>query len=137
MLQTGKDYGHRDMCLFFGLQNPSQYYYVHMATSADKNAHNVFIVNKVARKNFAKKTTKGIEWGKNIWHKVRLERKISDGTIKVYFDDLTNPIMLAEDKAFGLGYIGFGSFDDVGKIDNVRIWSGQVVRKRANIFRKK
>ena len=137
MLQTGKDYGHRDMCLFFGMQNPSQYYYVHMATAADQNAHNVFIVNNVARKNFAKKTTKGINWGKNIWHKVRLERKISEGTIKVYFDDLTNPIMLAEDKTFGSGYIGFGSFDDVGKIDNVRIWSPQVVKKQANIYKKK
>ena len=137
LLQTGRDYGHRDMCLFFGLQNPSQFYYVHLATAADQNAHNVFIVNNVDRKNFAKQTTKGIDWGQDVWHKVRLERKISEGTIKVYFDDLTNPIMLAEDKTFGVGYIGFGSFDDVGKIDNVRIWSPQVVRTQANIYKKR
>jgi gluconolactonase len=137
LLQTGKDYGHRDMCLFFGMQNPSQYYYVHMATKADNNAHNVFIVNKVPRTNIAKKTNKGIDWGRDVWHKVRLERNISSGSIKVYFDDLTEPIMLAEDKTHGVGYIGFGSFDDVGKIDNVRIWSPQVVMKPANIFKKK
>ena len=43
--------------------------------------------------------------------------------MKVFFDDMTTPIMLAADKKFGAGYIGFGSFDDTGKVDNVRLWS--------------
>ena len=122
LIQTGKEYGHRDMCLFFGFQNPKQFYYTHMATKADPNAHNVFIVNNEPRKNFAKTTTTGVNWGLNIWHKVRLERKLADGTIKVYFDDMTIPIMVAEDKTFGPGFIGFGSFDDTGKVDNIKIW---------------
>jgi hypothetical protein len=122
LIQTGREYGHRDMCLFFGLHDPSHFYYAHIATKADPNAHNVFIVNGVPRKNFAKTTTGGVNWGLNVWHKVRLERKVSEGTIRVYFDDLTLPIMVAEDKTFGEGFIGFGSFDDTGKIDNIRIW---------------
>ena len=134
MLQTGRDYGHRDMCLFFGLQNPSRFYYVHIATKADPHAHNIFIVNDKPRTSIAKKTTGGINWGRGIWHRVRLERKISDGSIKLYYDDMTNPIMLAEDRTFGVGYIGFGSFDDTGKIDNIRIWSPRVVHKPANIY---
>ena len=93
-----------------------------MATKADPNAHNVFIVNNEPRKNFAKTTTAGVNWGLNIWHKVRLERKVAEGTIRVYFDDMTIPIMVAEDKTFGAGLIGFGSFDDTGKVDNIRIW---------------
>ena len=122
LIQTGREYGHRDMCLFFGFQNPKQFYYAHMATKADPNAHNVFIVNNEPRKNFAKTTTAGVNWGLNIWHKVRLERKVAEGTIRVYFDDMTIPIMVAEDKTFGAGLIGFGSFDDTGKVDNIRIW---------------
>jgi hypothetical protein len=122
LIQTGREYGHRDMCLFFGFQNPKQFYYAHMATKADPNAHNIFIVNNEPRKNIAKTTTGGVNWGLNIWHKVRLERKVSEGTIKVYFDDMTIPIMTAEDKTFGAGWIGFGSFDDTGKVDNIRIW---------------
>src|SRR5687768_2093488 len=122
LIQTGREYGHRDMCIFFGFQNPKQFYYAHMATKADPNAHNIFIVNNEPRKNIAKTTTTGVNWGLNIWHKVRLERKLSDGTIKVFFDDMTIPIMVAEDKNFGPGLIGFGSFDDTGKIDNIRIW---------------
>jgi hypothetical protein len=122
LIQTGEEYGHRDMCLFFGFQKPSQFYYVHIATKADPNAHNVFIVNDKPRTNIAKTTTAGVNWGLNIWHKVRIERKLSDGSIKVYFDDMTIPIMVAEDKTFGEGFIGFGSFDDTGKVDNIKIW---------------
>ena len=136
LIQTGKEYGHRDMCLFFGFQEPTKFYYAHIATAADDHAHNIFIVNEKPRTKIARETTKGVNWGLGIWHKVRLERKLSDGTIKVYFDDLTKPIMVAEDKAFGPGYIGFGSFDDTGKIDNIRIWGPTIETKKAGFFLK-
>jgi hypothetical protein len=134
LIQTGKEYGHRDMCLFFGFQNPTNFYYAHIATAADKNAHNIFLVKDSPRTNIAKETTKGVNWGLNIWHKVRLERKTSDGTIKVYFDDLTKPILVAEDRNLGAGYIGFGSFDDTGKVDNIRIWGPNAETKNAGFF---
>jgi hypothetical protein len=123
LLQTGKEYGHRDMCLFFGLQNPKQFYYVHLATAADPNAHNVFIVNDAPRKSFAEKTTQGVNWGLEVWHRIRLERKVKEGTIRVFFDDLETPVMEAKDTTFGAGHIGFGSFDDTGKVKNIRIWT--------------
>lgn len=123
LMQTGAEYGHRDMCLFFGFQSPSRYYYAHLATKADPNAHNIFIVHDQPRKNIAKTTTAGVNWGLNVWHKVRLERKTAEGLIKVYFDDMTLPVMVAEDKTFTAGLVGFGSFDDTGRIDNVRIWT--------------
>ncbi len=122
VIQTGKEYGHRDMCFFFGFQNPEQFYYAHVASAADEHAHNIFIVNQKPRAKIAKTTTKGVNWGVDIWHHVRLERKLSDGIIKVFFDDMTLPIMVAEDKTFGEGLVGFGSFDDTGKVANVKIW---------------
>jgi hypothetical protein len=134
LIQTGREYGHRDMVLVLGFKDPSKFYYAHIATAADPNAHNIFIVNDKPRTNIAKETTQGVNWGLNVWHKVRLERKLSDGTIKVYFDDLTKPIMVAEDKTFGAGYIGFGSFDDTGKVDNVRIWGQSAEAKQVEFF---
>ena len=136
LLSTKAPYPHQDMCLFFGFQNPTNFYYVHMAVAADPNAHNVFIVKDAPRKNFARQMTKGVNWGLGVWHKVKLERKTSDGTIKVYFDDMTKPIMMAEDKTFGAGHIGFGSFDDTGKIDNIRIWGPAVETKKTDFFKK-
>ncbi|MBI2431478.1 MAG: hypothetical protein HYV26_01250, partial [Candidatus Hydrogenedentes bacterium] len=32
--QTGREYGHRDLCFFFGYQDASHFYYAHLATKA-------------------------------------------------------------------------------------------------------
>ena len=136
LLSTKKPYPHQDMCLFFGFTGPQKYYYNHIAVAADPNAHNIFIVNDAPRKNFAKETTKGITWGENEWHKVRLERDTKAGTIKTFFDDMTKPIMLAEDRTFLNGHIGFGSFDDVGKVGRIRIWGPSVETKKTEFFQK-
>lgn len=136
MLQTGREYGHRDMCIFYGFQSPTNFYYTHIATAADPNAHNTFIVDGAPRKNFASETTKGVNWGLNVWHKVRIERTVKDGMIKVYFDDMSKPIMVAQSDKFKSGGIGFGSFDDTGRIDNIKIWGSQVESKALPAFPK-
>lgn len=123
MLQTGREYGHRDLCVFFGFQDPEHFYYVHMATKGDQNAHQVFIVDDAARTPITTKRNEGVDWGTDEWHDIRLVRDTSDGSIAVYFDDMETPIMEANDQTFGSGYIGVGSFDDTGSFDNVRIWA--------------
>ena len=133
-LQTGKEYGHRDMVFVFGLQSPTQFYYAHIATKGDDHANNIFIVKDAPRVKIAKETNEGNNWGLNVWHKVRVERKASDGTIKVYFDDMSKPIMVAEDKTFGAGWIGFGSFDDTGRVTNIRVWGKEAIAEKAPAF---
>lgn len=135
-LQTGREYGHRDMVFVFGYQCPAKFYYVHIATAADPNANNVFVVNDAPRKNIATETNKGNNWGLNKWHTVRIARKASDGTVAVYFDDLTRPIMRAKDATFGAGWVGFGSFDDTGKVTNIKIWGESAEDKQAPPFKK-
>ena len=130
MQSTTKDYGHRDLCLFFGHQDPTHFYYVHMALRADPNAHSVMIVDGKPRVTIIGKPgkdiggpvfrTKGLVWGDG-WHTVRLVRRVSDGLIEVYFDDMTKPIMRAKNKTFAWGRIGVGSFDDTGNYDDIVI----------------
>jgi hypothetical protein len=134
--QTGREYGHRDFCLFFGFQNPTNFYYAHVASAADDHAHNLFVVNNAPRTKIAKETTLGVNWGTNAWHKIRLERKLADGAIRVFFDDLSKPIMVAEDRTFGAGYVGFGSFDDTGRVRNIRISGPAVERKPTTFFQR-
>lgn len=136
LLQTGREYGHRDMCLFFGVQNPTNFYYAHIATAADDHAHNIFIVKNAPRTKIATRTTQGVQWGLNIWHHVRLERRVDQGTIRLWFDDFTTPIMTATDTAFTTGHIGFGSFDDTGRITNIRLWAPSLERKTTGFFRR-
>lgn len=134
--QTGKEYGHRDLCLFFNMENPSNFYYVHMASVADPHAHNIFLVNDEPRTAIASRTTEGINWGENDqWHKVRLERNLEKGTIRVFFDDMQTPIMEAEDHHFQFGHIGFGSFDDTGKFDNIKIWGPAPAPEKKGFFK--
>lgn len=135
MQQTGKEYGHRDMCLYFGFQDPKHFYYVHIATKTDAHAHNIFIVNDAARLKISDHTTAGFDWGKpGAWHTVRLERAASTGKTSVYVDDVAEPIMTATDKTFGAGWLGFGSFDDTGLVDDIRLWAPEVAEKPITFF---
>lgn len=117
---TARDYDHRDLCLVFGYVDPAHFYYVHFGKKADDHANQVFIVNDAARKKISTESTPGTAWT-NDWHQVKLVRKIEDGAIEVYFDDLEKPVMRANDKTFVKGRIGIGSFDDTGQFDDIRI----------------
>lgn len=125
--QTGREYGHRDLCFFFGKQDASHFYYVHLATKADEHANSIFLVNGAPRVSIAKERTSGTDWGSEAWHTIRIRRTCADGRIEVFFDDMTKPVMVAEDKTFTSGTIGLGSFDDVGRFDAVRVWGKKPV----------
>lgn len=122
LMQTSREYGHRDMCVFFGFAGIARYYYAHLGTKHDKTSHNVLIVNDKPRKALPVKATPGIDWGKGQWHRVRLVRRAAEGTIEIYFDDMQKPVLTAGDKTFPAGRIGVGTFDDCGLVDNLRLW---------------
>ncbi len=108
---THEEYGHRDVCLFFGFAAPDSFYYVHMASEMDDRANQIFLVNKADRTKISQTTNSGTRWDDG-WHHVRVIRDTKTGEIAIYFDDLDKPVMTAVDKTIGAGQIGFGSFDD-------------------------
>ena len=120
VLSTHPDYGHRDVCLFFGYQDPAHFYYVHLGKKADDHANQIFIVNAKPRTKLSLKSTKGTNWDDK-WHDVKIVRSVKDGKIEVFFDDMKKPVMIANDKTFTWGRIGLGSFDDTGDWDDVRL----------------
>ena len=118
--QTGEEYGHRDMCVFYNFEDPAHYYYTHIASKTDDRAHNVFIVDGKARTKVSHKTTEGHKWTDG-WHHVRIVRNADSGKIEVYVDDMTKPIMEAVDKTLKWGYVGVGSFDDTGRVRHLKL----------------
>jgi len=118
---TKADYPHRDMCLFFGYQDPAHYYYVHLGKKTDDHANQIFIVNGADRNKISSKTSEGTPWTDG-WHHLKLVRKVKEGTIEVYFDDMKKPVMTATDKTFLWGQVGVGSFDDTGNWTDVKIF---------------
>jgi hypothetical protein len=125
---TARDYGHRDMCLFFGYQDPAHFYYVHLGQKTDDHANQIFIVNDAPRTKVSTKTTEGTKWDDS-WHDVKIVRRVADGTIEVYFDDMKTPVMTAMDKTFAWGRIGVGSFDDTGNWTDIRLRGVKVEKK--------
>lgn len=117
--QTGREYGHRDACVFFGHTSPTEFYYVHLATVADDHANSIFLVNNAPRVSIAKERTKGTDWAKGYQH-VRIKRE--GDTIEVYFNDMEKPVMKAQDTTFASGGLGLGSFDDTADFDDLAIY---------------
>ena len=108
---TIPDYGHRDLCLFFGYQDAAHFYYVHLGKKADDHANQIFIVDGADRIKISTHTTNGTNWDAE-WHTVRIHRSVETGDIQVFFDNMKAPVMTANDKRFRWGRVGVGSFDD-------------------------
>lgn len=111
---------HRDMCVFFNYQDPAHFYYVHLGLKADDHANQIFIVNGADRKMISERSSEGTPWDDE-WHHLRVVRRVADGTIEIYFDNMDEPAMVAHDKTFTWGQVGIGSFDDMGLWDDVKL----------------
>jgi hypothetical protein len=110
---------HRDCCIFFNYQDPTHFYYVHLGAKPDPASGQIMIVNDKPRSPLTK-NEKFVPWTDD-WHQVKLVRQLSTGKIAVYFDDFSQPLMEVEDRTFGEGRIGLGSFDDMNAFDDIRI----------------
>jgi hypothetical protein len=120
---------HRDMCVFWGYQDPNHFYYVHFGAKADPHACQIFIVNDAPRIAITQQEAKGTPWTKG-WHDIKVIRRVTDGTTEVYFDDMDEPLMSAHDNTFVWGRVGLGTFDDNGNWDDFEL-HGVVVDPKA------
>ncbi len=119
-VRSTKDTGnHRDCCVFFGYQDDQHFYYVHLGAKPDPHSGQIMIVKEAPRLALTK-NEKPTPWDDE-WHTVKLERRLGDGTINVYFDDMKTPHMSVKDATFGSGRIGIGSFDDLNEFDDIRL----------------
>lgn len=128
--ETHVDAGpHRDLCVFWGYQDPTHFYYAHLGAIADPHACQIFIVNNAPRTMITVDQAKGTPWTEG-WHNVKVERTVADGSMKVYFDDMQKPYMTAKDKTFTWGQVGIGTFDDHGNFDDVVLRGNLAKSKR-------
>ena len=123
-VKSTKDTGnHRDCCAFFCHQDAEHFYYVHLGAKPDPASGQIMIVNGEPRRPLTD-NKKNVAWD-DLWHSVKVVRKSSQGTIDVYFDDMSKPHLSVTDKSFGKGRIGIGSFDDMNQFDDVRLYSSE------------
>ncbi len=115
---------HRDCCIFFGYQDSGHFYYAHQGLVRDTISNQLLKVDEGPRKPIGQ-TNKGAPWDKS-WHQIKLVRRVKDGTIELYFDDMKKPAKTAVDKDFSWGRIGLGSFDDTNQWDDVKLFARKI-----------
>ena len=110
----------RDVQLVIDYQSPSQFYYIHLSAKTDAVHNGIFIVNNADRKRLDEPTSRARILDQN-WHRVRLERNASTGSIAVFIDDDRTPALSVVDKTLRSGRVGFGSFDETGEFRALQI----------------
>jgi hypothetical protein len=124
-----KDHPRRELCLIFGYQDDGHFYYSHLGKTTDKKTNQLFIVNGANPSMISTRTTPGTDWDED-WHHVKVVRKVTDGSIEIYFDDLKTPAQTATSKTFVWGRVGLGSFNNLGNFDNVVLRGRKVVPEK-------
>nr|WP_221219201.1 hypothetical protein [Prauserella isguenensis] len=116
--------GDRDVVLIFNYRSPTRFYYVHLSQDNTIYPHNgIFKVDDADRERIDD------QWDGELgappaiddraWHDVRLDYHAPSGRIAVHVDGSRKPLMTATDRSFSGGRIGFGSFDNYGRIRDV------------------
>jgi len=87
-------------------------------------------VDHADRKAITATRTVGTPWEPDRWHRLKLVHDAASGSITIYFDDMEKPVLTAHDKTLDHGWIGLGSFDDLGKFRNLEIRGEKKVASR-------
>jgi hypothetical protein len=110
----------RDLDLVVGYESQSRFYYVHLAGRTDAVHNGIFLVADADRRRIDART--GVPQLKDQnWHRVRLERDPSTGSIEVYVDGSVAPVLKASDTTIQAGRVGFGSFDETGEFRAISV----------------
>ncbi|MCG8448281.1 MAG: hypothetical protein MI725_01710 [Pirellulales bacterium] len=124
-VRSTKDTGnHRDCCVFFCFQDPSNFYYVHLGARPDPASGQIMIVKDAPRAPLTD-NKKRTPWDDK-WHKVRVVYKAESGRIQIFFDDMKKPHMKVQDDTFSGGRVGIGSFDDCNEFDDVVLYGKRI-----------
>jgi hypothetical protein len=117
----------RDVIIVFGHRSDTEFYYAHLSTDNTIYPHNgIFKVNNADRERI------DVQWngrsrGANPavvdakWHDVKVRHLPATGEVAVYLDGAKDPLMTARDTTFSSGRVGFGSFDNVGRMRDLRV----------------
>ena len=114
----------RDVILVWNYQSPTRFYYAHLSQDNTIYPHNgIFVVDDADRLRIDDQWDGAVGAPPAIddtdWHDVRLDYRADTGEIAVYVDGSRDPLMTATDTTFAGGRIGFGSFDNYGRVRDV------------------
>lgn len=125
-LQKNRNFSIRDICILFGYQDSTHYYFAQASSDAGKYSHNVFKVDEDRPVAIGENLNEGVVWNYQKWHHIVLIRNTASSKVELYIDD---ELILKSNKSNGgEGRIGFGTFGSGFKVDNLKIWTPETSR---------
>jgi hypothetical protein len=116
----------RDVIIVFGHRSDTEFYYAHLSSDNSIYPHNgIFVVNNADRVRIDHQWN-GLRGAPPAvadadWHRVKVVHLPAAGEIAVYVDGAREPLMTATDRTFDSGRVGFGSFDNTGRLRDLRL----------------
>ncbi|SER18721.1 Glucose/arabinose dehydrogenase, beta-propeller fold [Lentzea xinjiangensis] len=133
-LDTPVAEANRDVVVVFGYRSDTEFYYAHLSSDNKIYPHNgIFVVDNADRLRLdhqwdaARSVGAAPAVSDLAWHRVRVRHCAGSGEIAVYVDGSPHPLMTAVDTTFASGRVGFGSFDNIGRLRDLRV-RGEGVR---------
>jgi RTX calcium-binding nonapeptide repeat (4 copies) len=125
-LDTPVQISNRDVVILFGYQSPTRFYYVHLSSDNTIYPHNgIFLVDNADRLRIDDQWNGSVGAPPAItdaaYHRVRVRHCVATGEMAVYVDGAATPLMTATDSALEAGRVGFGSFDNIGRMRNLSV----------------
>jgi Glucose / Sorbosone dehydrogenase len=127
-IDTPVEITNRDVIIVFGHRSDTQFYYAHLSTDNTIYPHNgIFVVNDADRVRIEDQWDPVLSRGAppaitdTDWHQVRVTHCADTGEIAVYLDGSDHPLMTTVDTTFSSGRVGFGSFDNIGRLRNLTV----------------
>ncbi len=127
-LDTPVSVSNRDVIVVFGYQDDTHFYYAHLSSDNTIYPHNgIFLVNGADRQRIDQQWNANRSHGAppsitdEAWHGVRVDRCAETGETAVYVDGSSRPVFTALDTTLGSGRVGFGSFDNTGRLRGLTV----------------
>ena len=125
-LDTPTSVSNRDVIIVFGYRSDTEFYYAHLSQDNTIYPHNgIFVVNNADRLRIDH------QWNGSVgappavtdeeWHQARVRHCVETGEIAVYVDGDDKPLITATDSTFDSGRVGFGSFDNIGRLRDLAV----------------
>jgi hypothetical protein len=116
----------RDVVLIWNYQSPTRFYYAHLSQDNTIYPHNgIFVVDDADRRRIDDQWTGTVGAPPAVddadWHAVRLDYDARSGRVALRVDGVREPLMTATDTTFAGGRVGFGSFDNYGRVRDVAV----------------
>ncbi|MBO2450656.1 PQQ-dependent sugar dehydrogenase [Actinomadura barringtoniae] len=127
-LDTPVDIINRDVILVYNYNSDLQFSYTHLSSDNSIYPHNgMFTVNNADRLRLDDQWNAVRSHGAPpaikdaAWHRVRIRHCGDSGETAAYIDGSRTPLITSIDSTFASGKVGFGSFDNIGRIRDLKV----------------